>query len=145
MYKIEKIGENTFYIKVLGTMPPSVAKKLVNDFKARTKDLENFSSIVDGLDLIILNLKSFKIVLKFLKKSNKKLVKSAYIIGKSPVLKKDNKKLIKSAYVIGKSPVLNREAEILLERAKSSKRKIVENLDEAKKWIGIEDIVFQKD
>jgi len=125
MYKIEKIGENTFYIKVLGTMPPSVSKKLVNDFKARIKDLENFSSIVDGLDLIILNLKSFKIVLKFLKKSNKKLVKSAYIIGKSPVLKN--------------------QAEILFDKAKSSKRKIVENLDEAKKWIGIEDIIIKKD
>ena len=125
MYKIEKIGENFFYIKVLGTMPPSVAKKFIKDFKARTKDLETFSTIVDGLDLIILNIKSFKIILK--------------------LLKKDNKKLIKSAYVIGKSPVLNKEAEILLERAKSSKRKIVENLDEAKKWIGIEDIVFQKD
>jgi len=125
MYKIEKIGENIFYIKILGTMPPSVAKKFIKDFKARTKDLESFSSIVDGLDLIILNIKSFKIMLK--------------------LLKKNNKKLIKSAYVIGESPVLNKEAEILLERAKSSKRKIVENLDEAKKWIGIEDIVFQKD
>ncbi len=125
MYKIEKIGENFFYIKVLGTMPPSVAKKFVKDFKAITKDLESFSSIIDGMDLIILNIKSFKIMLK--------------------LLKKNNKKLIKSAYVIGESPVLNREAEILLERAKSSKRKIVENLDEAKKWIGIEDIVFQKD
>lgn len=125
MYKIEKIGENTFYIKALGTMPPSVAKKFVKDFKAKTKNLDNFSSIVDGLDLIILNLKSFKIILK--------------------LLKKNNKKLIKSAYVIGKSPVLNKEAEILLERAKSPKRKIVKSLDEAKEWIEVKDIVIQKD
>ena len=125
MYKIEKIGENSLYIKVLGTMPPSVAKKFVKDFKAKTKNLDTFSSIVDGLDLIILNLKSFKIILKLLKKNNKKLNRAAYIIGKSPVL--------------------NKEAEILLEEAKSSKRKIVATLDEAKDWVGIKDIVIQKD
>ena len=125
MYKIEKIGENTFYIKVLGTMPPSVAKKFVKDFKAKTNDLANFSSVVDGVDLIILNLKSFKIILK--------------------LLKKNNRKLIKSAFIIGKSPVLNKEAEILLERAKTSKRKIVATLDEAKDWVGIKNIVIQKD
>lgn len=125
MYKIEKIGENTFYIKVLGTMPPSVAKKFVKDFKAKTKNLDNFSSVVDGLDLILLNLKSFKIILK--------------------LLKKNNKKLIKSGFVIGKSPVLNKEAEILLEQARSSKRKIVATLDEAKDWVGIKEIVIHKD
>jgi hypothetical protein len=125
MYKIEKIGENTFYIKVLGTMPPSVAKKFVKDFKAKTKNLDNFSSVVDGLDLILLNLKSFKIILK--------------------LLKKNNKKLIKSGFVIGKSPVLNKEAEILLEQARSSKRKIVATLDEAKDWVGIKDIIIHKD
>ena len=125
MYKIEKIGENYLYIKVLGTMPPSVAKKFVKDFKAKTKNLDNFSSIVDGLDLIILNLKSIKIILKLLKKNNKKLNRAAYIIGKSPVL--------------------NKEAEILLEEAKSSKRKIVATLDEAKDWVGIKDVVIQKD
>lgn len=124
MYKIEKIGENTFYIKVLGTMPPSVAKKFVKDFKGKTKDLANFSSVVDGVDLILLNLKSFKIILK--------------------LLKKNNKKLIKSGFIIGKSPVLNKEAEMLLEQAKSSKRKIVATLDEAKDWVGIKDIVIQK-
>jgi len=125
MYKIEKVGENTFYIKALGTMPPSVAKKLVNDFNELTKDLENISSIVDGLDLIILNLKSFEIILDFLKKLNPKL--------------------IKAAYVIGKSPILNKEAEILLERAKSPKRKIVKTLEEARQWVGIEKIIIKKD
>jgi hypothetical protein len=125
MYKIEKIGENTLYIKVLGTMPPSVAKKFVKDFKAKTKNLASFSSVVDGFDLILLNLKSFKIILK--------------------LLKKNNKKLIKSAYVIGKSPVLNKEAELLLEQAKSSKRKIVSTFEEAKNWVDIKDIIIQKE
>jgi hypothetical protein len=125
MYKIEKIGKNVFYIKALGTMPPSVAKKLVEDFKEKIENLENISSIVDGLDLIILNLKSFKIILDFLKELNPKL--------------------IKAAYVIGKSPVLNKEAEILLERAKSPNRKIVKTLEEAKQWIGIEKIIFKKE
>ena len=125
MYKIEKIGENIFYIKILGTMPPSVAQRFVKDFKEITDELNNFSSIVDGLDLIILNLESFKIILDFLKSINQKL--------------------IKSAYTLGKSPVLNKEAQILLERARSEKRKIVENLDEAKEWIGINEIIFQKE
>ena len=125
MYKIEKIGENVFYIKALGTMPPSVAHKLVKEFEEKTKDLESLSSIVDGLDLIILNLESFSIILDYLKTLNPRIVKAAYVLGKSPVL--------------------NKEAEILLERAKSPKRKIVESLDEAKKWIGIEDIIFKKE
>ncbi len=124
MFKLEKIGENTFYIKALGTFPPSVAKRFVREFKENTKNLEGFSVIVDGLDLIILHLKSFKMVLN--------------------LLKKNNKKLIKSAYVVGENPVLNKEAQILLERAKSPKRKIVKNLEEAKEWVGIKDIVIQK-
>lgn len=125
MFKLEKIGENTFYIKALGTFPPSVAKRFVREFKENTKNLEGFSVIVDGLDLIILHLKSFKMVLN--------------------LLKKNNKKLIKSAYVVGENPVLNKEAQILLERAKSPKRKIVKNLEEAKEWVGIRDIVIQKE
>ena len=125
MYKIEKIGDKVLYIKALGTFPISVAKRFKKDFKKKIKNLDQFSAIVDGLDLIILNLKSFKIVLK--------------------LLKKNNDKLIKSAYIIGKNPVLNKEAEILLQKARSPKRKIVETLEEAKKWIGIENIIIQKE
>jgi hypothetical protein len=125
MYKIEKIGENVLYIKALGTFPISVAKRFTKDFKTKIKNLDKFSAIIDGLDLIILNLKSFRIVLK--------------------LLKRNNDKLIKSAYVIGKNPVLNKEAEILLEKARSPSRKIVETLEEAKNWIGIEKIIIQKE
>ena len=125
MFKLEKIGENTFYLKALGTFPPSVAKRFVKEFKEKTKNLESFSVIVDGLDLIILHLKSFKIVLNLLRKNNKKLIKSAYIVGENPVLTK--------------------EAQILLERAKSPKRKIVKDLEEAKDWTGIRDIIIQKE
>lgn len=125
MYKFEKIGETHFYLKVLGTFPPSVAKRFINEFNERTKELKEFSVIVDGLDFILLNLKSFEIVLDFLKKNNDRLVKSAYIVA-------DN-------------PVLNKEAEILLERADSPKRKLVANFDDAKEWIGIEKILIEKD
>ena len=125
MFKIEKIGEYHFYIKVLGTFPPSVAERFIEDFNEKTNQLEKFSVIVDGLDFILLNLKSFEIVLDFLKKNNERLVKSAYIVA-------DN-------------PVLNTEAQILLDRADSPKRKLVNNLDEAKEWIGIEKIVIKKD
>ena len=124
MYKIEKIGENIFYIKALGTFPKSVAEQFVKEFMEKIKNLENFSAIIDGLDFILLAMKSFDTILKLLKELNTKLVKSAYV---------------------SKSPVLVKEFEILLERAESPNRTIVDNLDEAKKWIGIKDIVIKKD
>lgn len=125
MFQIEKIGENNLYIKALGTFPPSVAEQFINEFKKKTKGVNKFSVIVDGLDLILLNLKSFEIILDFLKKNNEKLVRSAYIIAGNPVLDK--------------------EAQILLDRADSPKRKIVNNLEEAKNWIGINKIIIEKD
>ena len=125
MFRIEKIGENEFYIKALGTMPPSVAERFISEFNEKTKKLSSFSVIVDGLDFILLNLKSFEIILDFLKKNNDRLVRSAYIVA-------DNL-------------VLDKEFQILLERAESSKRKIVTSLEEAKEWIGIEDIIIKRD
>ncbi len=124
MYKIEKIGENIFYIKALGTFPKSVAEQFIQEFKEKIKNLENFSAIIDGLDFILLAMKSFDTILKLLKELNTKLVKSAYV---------------------SKNPVLVKEFEILLERAESPNRTIVDNLDDAKKWIGIKDIVIKKD
>ena len=55
MFKIEKIGENIFYIKALGTFPKSVAKRFVKEFKEKTKDLTKISAIFDGLDFILLD------------------------------------------------------------------------------------------
>ena len=66
MYKIEKIGKTHLYIKALGTFPPSVAERFIEEFEERTKDFKNFSVIVDGLDLILLHIKSFKIILELL-------------------------------------------------------------------------------
>jgi hypothetical protein len=125
MYKLEKIGPTHFYLKGMGTFPPSVAQRFINEFEERTKDLKEFSVIVDGLDFILLHLKSFEMILDFLKKNNERLVKSAYIIA-------DN-------------PVLDKEAQILLDRADSPKRKIVNSLDQAKKWIGISAIIIEKE
>lgn len=125
MYKFEKIGENHYYVKVLGTFPPSVANRFIKEFNEKTKELKELSVIVDGLDFILLNLESFKIILDFLKKNNDRLVRSAYIVA-------DN-------------PLLNKEAEILLERADSPKRKLVANFDDAKEWIGIERISIKKE
>jgi hypothetical protein len=125
MFRIEKVGEHHFYVKVLGTFPPSVAERFITEFNEATKNFEKLSVIVDGVDLIILNLKSFELILKFLKSNNKRLVKSAYIIAGNPVLDK--------------------EAQILLDRAASPKRKIVDNLDDAKKWLGLSEIIIEKD
>ena len=125
MYRIEKIGEQHFYIKVLGLFPPSVAKRCIKDFKKKAEKLKEFSVIVDGLDFIFLNLDSFKIILDFLKENNERLDKSSWIISKNPPLDK--------------------EIEFLLERAESPKRKIVQTLDEAKDWIGVTEINIESD
>ncbi len=125
MYKFEKIGKHHLYIKILGTFPPSVAKRFIHEFDEKTKNMDQFSVIVDGLDFIILNLQSFEIILEF--------------------LKKNNDRLIKSAYVIAGNPVLDKETQILLDRADSPKRKIVENLNDAKEWIGLSEIIIEKD
>ena len=77
------------------------------------------------MDFILLNIESFKIILDFLRGNNERLDRSAWIISKNPPLDK--------------------EIQILLERAKSPKRKIVENLDEAKEWIGVKEIIIESD
>ncbi len=125
MYRIEKIGEHHFYIKVLGLFPPSVAKSCIKEFRKKVEKLKEFSVIVDGLDFIFLNLDSFKIVLDY--------------------LKENNERLNKSSWVISKNILLDKEIEILLERAESPKRKIVQTLEEAKVWIGVSDITIIRD
>ncbi|MBY8984511.1 MAG: hypothetical protein KGD65_05575 [Candidatus Lokiarchaeota archaeon] len=125
MYRIEKIGENKFYIKALGLFPPPVAKRFIKDFRKKTKKLEKFSVIVDGLEVIFLNLESFEIILDFLKENNERLERSSWIISKNPPLDK--------------------EIAVLLERADSPKRKIVGTLEEAKEWIGVNDIIIIRD
>jgi len=125
MYRIEKIGENQLYIKVLGTFPPSVAKRFIKEFNKNTKKLKLFSVIIDGVDFILLNLESFEIILDFLKKNNERLNRSAWIVSKNPPL--------------------DIEIQILLDRAKSPKRKIVQNLDDAKDWIGVTEIIIESD
>ncbi|MHA2393709.1 MAG: hypothetical protein ACXAEX_17370 [Promethearchaeota archaeon] len=125
MYRIEKIGENKFYIKALGTFPPSVAKRFIKEFNKQTKKVKELTVIVDGLDFILLNLESFEIILDFLRGNNKKLHKSAWIISRNPPLDK--------------------EIEFLLKKAESPKRKIVSNLEDAKAWIGVEEIIIERD
>lgn len=125
MYRIEKIGENQLYIKVLGTFPPSVAKRFIKEFNKNTKKSKLFSVIIDGADFILLNLESFEIILDFLKKNNERLGRSAWIVSKNPPLDK--------------------EIQILLDRAKSPKRKIVQNLDDAKEWVGVKKIIIESD
>jgi hypothetical protein len=125
MYRFEKIGETQFYLKALGTFPPSVAKRFIKEFNKKTKKLDFFSVIVDGVDFIMLNLESFGIILEFLKKNNERLHRSAWIISKNPVL--------------------DTEIQILLERAESPKRKIVQNLEDAKEWIGVKEVIIESD
>ncbi|MFW9876342.1 MAG: hypothetical protein ACFFG0_24875 [Candidatus Thorarchaeota archaeon] len=102
-----------------------MAKRFIKEFNKKTKKLNFFSVIVDGMDFILLNLESFGIILEF--------------------LKKNNERLHRSAWVISKNPVLDKEIQILLERAESPKRKIVQNLEDAKEWIGVKEIVIEPD
>ena len=125
MYRIEKIGENCLYIKATGTLPPPEADKFVKEFKGMTKKLEEFCVIVDILDFTLLSFKSFEIILN--------------------LLKDDNDKLDKSAFVIAKNPPLESEFGLLLKKAESPNRKIVNSLNDAKEWIGIPKISVQRD
>ncbi len=125
MFRIEKIGTNCLYIKAIGTLPPPEAEKFIQNFKGMTEEMKNFCVIIDALDFTLLSFKSFEKILD--------------------LLKEDNEKLTKSAFVIAKNPPLTSEFQILLEKAESPKRKIVETLDAAKEWVGIPEIVIQRD
>ncbi len=125
MYQLEKIGENSFYFKVIGTFPPSIAKRFMEEFDEKIKELNNYSIIIDGLNFIFLNLESLELLMEYLKKNNEKLTKSAYIVEE-------------------KNLILGKEIEYLLDRAESPKRKIVHDFDGAKAWIGIKNIIIDK-
>lgn len=126
MFQIEKLNDTSFYIKAIGTFPPSVAESFVNKFGALTKDIkDNLRVIVDITDAIFLKFDSIEIILD--------------------LLRKNNEKLYRSAFVISKNPPLDKEFKFILEKAQSPKRKIVSNLNEAKEWIGIADIILKKE
>ncbi len=125
MYQIEKINDTCFLIKATGTFPPSVAERFIKEFKELTKDVsENLSIIVDITDAILLSINSIDMILE--------------------LLKSDNERLFRSAFIIEKNPALTEEFRYLLDHAKSPKRKIVSNLEEAKEWIGIDKVVVKK-
>ncbi|MBD3197290.1 MAG: hypothetical protein GF317_19705 [Candidatus Lokiarchaeota archaeon] len=125
MYKIENIGKNKFYLKVIGSFPPSVATKFAEEFLKLIEDLDTFSIIIDLLDEILIKIDSIDIILDLLKETGKKVERSAFLISNNPPL--------------------TEEAKYVLKLAKSDKRKIVSNLDEAKEWLGISDIVIKRD
>ena len=125
MYQLEKIGEDAFFFKVIGSFPPSIAEEAIEDFLKITKTLGEFSAIIDLSDARLVKLDSIEIVIEFFKNNEPKLVKSAIIISENPPL--------------------DSEFVYILDKVKSVKRRIVNNLEEAKKWLGIEDVIIQKD
>ena len=124
MFRIEKIGETTLYIKALGTFPPSIAEDFIKNFMTITSNMKEFSVIVDLLDAILLHVESFGDILDLLKENNAKLNKSAYIISKNPLMGK--------------------EFELLIKKSSSPHRKIVESMQAAKEWVGIDKILIKK-
>ncbi|TFF95597.1 MAG: STAS/SEC14 domain-containing protein [Promethearchaeota archaeon] len=125
MYRLEKIGDNTIYLKATGTFPVEEAQKFVEEFREFTHKMDQYSVLVDLMDAILLSPSSFNIILD--------------------LLKKNNEKLLKSAFAICCNPPLNKEFQLLLKRAESVKRTIKDNLDEAKEWLGISNIIIKKD
>jgi len=125
MYQIERLDDTTFYIKAIGTFPPSVAENFVKEFEDLTKDIKsNLKVIVDITDAILLKIKSIETILN--------------------LLKRDNEKLYRSAFVISNNPPLGKEFKFILEKAESPKRRIVSTLNEAKEWLGIKEIKIRK-
>lgn len=126
MYQIEKINDTSFYIKATGTFPPTVAERFIKEFKVLTKDIpDKLSVIVDITDAILLSIDSIEIILE--------------------LLKRNNERLFRSAFMISENPPLSEEFRYIIEKAESPKRKIVSTLDEAKEWIGIEELIIKKD
>ncbi|TFG16998.1 MAG: hypothetical protein EU531_04725 [Promethearchaeota archaeon] len=121
MYRIEKLNNSYFYLKAIGDFPPPEAKKFVEEFKELTSSInEDLRVIVDISDAILLNINSIELILDLLKSNNQKLYKSAFIISFNPPLSEEFKYLFK--------------------KAQYKKRKLVHSLEEAKKWIEIENI-----
>lgn len=126
MYQIEKINDTSFYIKATGTFPPPVAERFKKEFEELTKDIkDNLSIIVDITEAILLSINSIELILM--------------------LLKRNNERLFRSAFIISVNPPLSEEFRYIIEKAASPKRKIVSNLEEAKEWIGINEVVIKKD
>ena len=125
MYRLEKIGENSFYFKAIGSFPPSIAEEAIEDFLKITRDMTEFSAIIDLTDARLVNFDSIKIVIDFFKNNEPKLVKSAIVISENPPL--------------------DTEFDYILKQVNSTKRKIVNNLEEGKNWLGLDEIVIKKD
>lgn len=125
VHRIEKIGENTIYVKATRILDVAEAEKFVKEFEEFTENMEQFSVIVDLLDTTALKVGAIDIILD--------------------LLRNNNARLLKSSFAICCNPVLSKEFEILIERAESEHRKITGSLDEAKEWLGISEIVIEKD
>lgn len=125
LYQLEKIGDMSFLFKAIGSFPPSIAEEAIEDFLKITNDMSEFSAIIDLTDARLINFNSIELVVEFFKSNEPKLTKSAVIISENPPL--------------------DVEFDFILKQVNSAKRKIVNNLDDAKKWIGIDEIIIQKD
>ena len=125
MYQLEKIGETSFLFKAIGSFPPSIAKESIEDFLKYTKEMSEFSAIIDLTDVSLIKFDSIELIVNFFKNNEPKLVKSAVVISKNPPL--------------------DTEFEYILNQVNSAKRKIVHSLEEARKWLGLKEIRIQKD
>ncbi|TXT62580.1 MAG: hypothetical protein BAJALOKI1v1_900010 [Promethearchaeota archaeon] len=125
MYKIESIGENQFYVKIMGEFPPAEASDCSNDFQEKIKNSTSVSVIVDLLDVAIIKIKSLDIIITLLNTTKKKLNKSAFVLPFSPPLTEEIKYVFKKSH--------------------SPRRKIVNTLEEGKEWTGISAITLKGD
>ena len=119
------MGENLIYLKATGNIPLSEAEQFVKEFSEKTQGLDKFSVLIDMLDAAFLSIDAMKLLID--------------------LLKEDNERLERSAFVVCCNPPLDTEVQYLIDKAESPKRIIVESLDEAKDWLGINEIIIKKD
>ena len=125
MYQLEKIGETSFLFKAIGSFPPSIAREAIEDFLKITSKMSQFSAIIDLSGVSLIKFDSIELIVEFFKNNEPKLVNSAVVISKNPPL--------------------DTEFEYILNKVNSAKRKIVNSLEEARKWLGLNEIRIQKD
>lgn len=125
MYRIEKISEDTYYIKFTGKFSDAEAKKYMEEFKELTKDTKTFSILVDLSDASALSVDAVDVLLD--------------------IFSKESSRLSQSVYLIAANPPLDAEFQYLCNKAPSETRSVVSSLEEAKSCLGIEEIHIKKD
>ncbi|TFF99669.1 MAG: hypothetical protein EU541_04385 [Promethearchaeota archaeon] len=125
MYKIENLGGNAFYIKIMGRIPLQAAEGFSKKFLKEIEGMNNVRVIIDLLDSNLVKIASLDTIIELMNITEERLGRSAFCVPHNPPLRE--------------------ELKYVLEKAQSPKRKIVYSLEEAKQWTGISEIIIKKE